>query len=492
MLQIAFVSSEISPFATTGRAGEICGLLTDALHERGAKVTRFMPLYRRIMEGPHPVEDTGIRLSIPVGFHRYQADIWKARGNHHPETYFIRRDEFFDRSELYSLSDRDYDDNFERFIFFQKAVTCLIDHLGQPFDIVHAHDWQTGLLPLYLSHGMSGEGRSRREKVVFSVHDLERQGVFNGDYYSYTNLPFSCFSLDLLEYYGDVNCLKGGITTTDALVLPSPGYAREVQEPSLGHGLHGVFRDRSFKTSGIVNGVDYSRWNPEKDQIIARRYCADDVTAKAACKDDLLRRIKLKLNPDAPLIVMITRMIPDKGIELVGQALSGIVESAGAGFILMGCGPSHEIMDSASDWSKQWPGRVAVKVGCDEKLHHRLLAGADMLLVPAKTEPCGSNHLIALRYGTIPIVRRTGGLADTVKDADENPGVGTGFIFDGYDPQSMTSAISRAIDVFQQEPNRWQEIMSRGMSIDFSWQQVAGEYIKLYRRLLGRGDANIA
>lgn len=486
MLNIAFVSSEIAPFASTGRVGEVCGLLPEALQERGARVTRFMPLYRRIMEGSQVIEDTGIRLSIPVGFHRYQADIWKARGNHHPETYFIRRDEFFDRTELYSLPDREYDDNFERFIFFQKAVTCLIDYLGQPFDVVHAHDWQTGLLSLYLSHGMSGEGRSRREKTIFSVHDLSRQGVFNGDYYSYTNLPFSCFSVDLLEYYGDVNCLKGGITTSDALVVSSPTYAREVQEPSLGHGLHGVFRDASFKATGIASGIDYQRWDPEKDRSLARRYHADDLNGKAACRDDLLRRVKLKLEPGAPLVVMITRMIPDRGIEFIGQLLPELVGELGAGFILMGCGPSHEFMESASDWALQWPGRVAVKAGCDEKLHHRIMAGADMLLMPSRTEPGGSNQWIAMRYGTLPVVRRTGGLADAVRDAGADPDEGTGFVFDGYDAASIAKALTSAIQVYRNEPDRWSEIMRRAMRIDSSWQKIAGEYLQLYRRVLGR------
>jgi starch synthase len=491
MLNIAFVSSEIAPYASSGSVGEVCELLPAALRERGVNVTRFMPLYRRIMEGPQSLEDTGIRLSIPVGFHRYQADIWKASGNHHPATYFIRRDEFFDRTELYSLPDRDYDDNFERFIFFQKAVTSLMDHLGQPFDIVHAHDWQTGLLPLYLSHGMSGEGRARREKVVFSVHDLTRQGVFNGDYYSYTNLPFSCFSVDLLEYYGDVNCTKAGITTSDLLVVPGPGYARQVQEPSLGHGLHGVFRDASFKTVGLVNGFDASRWNPGADQVLKKPFGIDDLSAKTSCKKELLRQLAFKMKAEAPLIVMMTRMLPDRGIEFIGQLLPELIDQHGAGFILMSCGPNHEMMDSAAAWARQWPGHVAVKTGCDENFHHRVMAAADMLLMPAKSGTCGTNHLVAMRYGTIPVARRAGGLEDTIHDADEHPDRGAGFIFDGYDAASVSSALSRAVDVYRKDPARWRQIIKQAMEVDYSWHRVAGDYLQLYRRLLGRGHDGV-
>lgn len=485
MLNVAFVSSEVVPYASTGGLGDVCGSLPAALSGLGVQVTQFMPMYRRVLEGGQPIEDTGLRLSIPVGFHRYQADIWRTKPNRHPVIYFIRRDEFFDRTELYNLPDREYDDNFERFIFFQKAVTALINHLGSPFDIVHAHDWQTGLMPLYLHYGLSGEGRSAREKVIFTIHNLSFQGIFDGDYYSYTNLPFSCFSMQMLEYYGNVNCLKGAINSADVVTTVSESYAREIQTEEWGCGLHGVLKDASRKLRGIVNGIDQSIWNPATDSMIAAKFDHRNLAGKKECKADLIRRLKMKIDPDAPLIGMITRLTPQKGIELVNEALPFILQDTNAGLVMLGSG-SDEMEAMITEWAKQWPGRVAIRTGFDDKLAHRIEAGSDIYLMPSKFEPCGLTQLYSLRYGAVPIVHRVGGLADTIIDAVSDPERGYGFTFDEFTARELAKCVGTAIEIFVKQPDRWKELQRRGMTADFSWNSSAAKYLELYKSTLGR------
>lgn len=484
MFNVAFVSSEIAPYASTGGLAEVCGSLPRALTGLGVNVTMFMPMYRSILEGNHPVEDTGLRLSIPVGFHRYRADIWRTRSNKSPVIYFIRRDEFFDRTQLYSLPDRDYDDNFERFIFFQKAVTALIHHLGQPFDIVHAHDWQTGLLPLYLRHGLSGEGRHKTEKVVFTIHNLAYQGIFGGDYYSYTNLPFSCFSVDMLEYYGNVSCLKGGINSADILTTVSETYVREIQEVEQGCGLHGVIRDAAAKLRGIVNGIDLDAWNPATDQLIAARYDHRDLTAKNECKADILRRCKLKTGMRDPLLGMVTRLTTSKGIELIDESLPELMHASSAGLVVLGAGTS-EMIELINEWAKKWPGRVSVKTGFDSKLARRIIAGADIFLMPSKTEPCGLNQLYSLRYGTIPVVHAVGGLADTVVDVSATSGQGYGFTFQEYNAGAFAGTVKRAMNLYSDQ-HQWRSVQVRAMAQDYGWSHSARQYLKVYAEVLGR------
>lgn len=482
-MRVAFVSSEVTPYASTGGLADVCGSLPQALVALGVETVSFMPMYRKIIEGSFPVENTGIQLSIPVGFHHYRADIWKTKGKT-PDVYFIRRDEFFDRSYFYNLPDRDYDDNFERFIFFQKAVTALIDHLGKPFDIVHAHDWQTGLLPLYLRHGLSGEGRLCREKIVMTVHNLSFQGVFNGDEYSYTNLPFSCFSVDTLEFYGNVNCLKGGIIASDLVTTVSQTYAKEVQTSDWGCGLQGVFASINAKFRGILNGIDTDSWNPATDKHIAEHYSASDISGKAACKADLIRRMKLTIKAADPLFGMVTRLTPQKGIELLDEVLPFLMSETSAGFVLLGSG-SAEQESLVSGWAKRWPGRVVVKMGFDVKLSRRIEAGCDMYLMPSKFEPCGLNQLYSLRYGTIPIVHGVGGLEDTIVDASSDPSHGYGFKFADYRVEAFEKSISHALAAYAKK-DVWKSIQQRAMATDFSWTRSAREYSSAYRQLTGR------
>ncbi|HMP88680.1 MAG TPA: glycogen synthase GlgA [Kiritimatiellia bacterium] len=481
-MKIAFVSSEITPYASTGGLADVCRSLPNALVGLGHDVTCIMPMYRRVLESSWSIEDTGIRLSIPVGFHNYRADIWKVRSDRQPNIYFIRRDEFFDRSQLYNLPDRDYDDNFERFVFFQKAVIAFIDHMNRPFDIVHAHDWQTGLMPLYLKYGMKGEGRKCREKTVFTIHNLAFQGIFNGDDYSYSNLPFSCFSVDVLEYYGNISCMKSGITSSDMVTTVSETYAREIQTEEWGCGLQGVLANVKDRLRGIVNGIDMDEWNPDKDKNIASNYNSENMDGKSVCKADLIRRMKLKISPDAPLIGMVTRLTVQKGIALVHQVIPEIMEKTNAGLVVLGSG-SDEYQEMVTSWVTKWPGRVVVKLGFDIKLAHRIEAGADIFLMPSKYEPCGLNQLYSMRYGTIPIVHNVGGLADTVVDVTKNPGQGYGYKFHTFTKEALAEAIHGSIKDFANK-KQWIALQKRAMNQDFSWFNSARQYEELYLSLI--------
>jgi len=483
MLKIAFVSSEITPFASTGGLADVCASLPAALCGLHAEVTQFMPMYRRVMEGNHPIEDTGIRLSIPVGFHRYHADIWRLSTSHPPFIYFIRRDEFFDRTELYNLPDRDYDDNFERFIYFQKAVVALIDHLGKPFDIVHGHDWQTGLVPLYLQHGLSGEGRIRKEKTVFTIHNLAFQGIFGGDNFSYTNLPFSSFNVDSLEYYGNVNSLKGGITSADIVTTVSETYAREIQTKEWGCGLDGVLRSSRNRLRGIANGIDTSIWDPARDPHIIQHYSSTDLQAKRDCKLDLLKRMKLSAaKPDAMLIGMVTRLTEQKGLDLMETVIDSVMQDHDVSLALLGAG-ADDVVARVKMWESRYPGRISVKTGFDVKLAHRIIAGCDLFLMPSKFEPCGLNQLYCLRYGTLPLVHRVGGLADTILGLESAPEDGYGFVFDHFTGESFMRSMNRAREAYKNQ-GKWMAAQRRAMSQDHGWGRSAQEYMKLYAELV--------
>jgi len=482
MLSIAFVSSEITPYASTGGLADVCGSLPSALCRLGAEVTQFMPMYRRVMEGKYPVEDTGIRLSIPVGFHRYQADIWRLVTASSPHIYFIRRDEFFDRTELYNLPDRDYDDNFERFIYYQKAVVALIDHLGKPVDIVHGHDWQTGLVPLYLQHGLSGEGRNRKEKTVFTIHNLAFQGIFSGDNFSYTNLPFSSFSVDNLEYYGNVNSLKGGITASDIVTTVSETYAREIQTKDWGCGLDGVLRSTKNRLRGITNGIDIESWNPATDRQLVANYDVQRLSLKNDCKLDLLKRMKLSgAKSDTLLVGMVTRLTEQKGFDELEQVLDPMMKDQNIALVLLGAG-SDDVVARVKKWEFRYPGRMSVKIGYDAKLSHRIMAGSDLFLMPSKFEPCGLNQLYGMRYGTLPLVHRVGGLADTVTGIEASPSEGFGFVFDHFTPDSFMRSMQRAVDLYR-DREKWKWAQQRAMSQDHSWERSAKEYLKLYAEL---------
>lgn len=481
-MKIVYIASEIAPFASTGGLGDVGASLPACFRRMDAQVSRIMPFYRSVAEGSVTVKDTGLRLDIPLGFKVYRAEVWIAE-EPEPPTYFIRRDEFFDRTHLYGLPDRDYEDNFDRFVFFQKAAVALIDALSLGADIVHCIDWQTGLIPLFLRNGIHGMGRGNREKIVFTIHNLAYQGVFPGSLYSLTNLPFACFSVDTLEFYGNINCMKAGITCSDAVTVPSRTYAQEIQTEIGGFGLHGVLARVEHRLKGILHGVDYSIWDPGTDRHIAQPYSSGNLEGKRACKSDLIQEAKLNLTLEDPLIGMVSRLVDHKGLDILSEALPSLMKM-GVGFVLLGIG-AEKYHRCCHEWMSQWPQRFYARIGYDVPFSHRIQAGADMLLMPSRFEPVGLNQLYSMRYGTLPIVHATGGLEDTVQDiSDPASGVGTGFKFAAYTPDAMLNAIMRALAVFRDARPQWTAAVQRAMTQDFSWDHAAAEYVQLFRSLL--------
>lgn len=479
-MKVVCVASEINPFASTGGLGEFGESLPKSLVELGIEVCRIMPFYRQVAEGGFSIRDTGVRLDIPVGFKVSSAEVWGAE-TPAPPTYFIRKDEYFDRTHLYGLLDRDYDDNFERFVFFQKAAVAVIDTLAIKPDIVHCVDWQTGLVPLFLKNGIHGMGRNAAEKTVFTIHNLAYQGVFPGAMYSLTNLPFGCFNVDTLEFYGNINCTKAGITTSDAVTMPSKMFAQEAQTELAGFGLHGVLFRASNKLTGIVNGVDYSVWDPRNDPFIAAPYSIDDLTGKARCKEALLKETGLTVQADKPLLGMVSRLVDYKGLDILAEAMERIVQM-GVGFVLLGIG-AEKHHNLCKQWMERWPGQFFAKLGYDTGFAHRIEAGADIYIMPSRFEPNGQNQLYSLRYGTIPVVHGTGALEDTIKDISADAGEGTGFKFSAYSSEALLATIKRAVEMYAQR-DLWVKIMQRAMREDFSWVHAARAYEVLFKSLI--------
>lgn len=478
-MKVAYIASEITPYASTGGLAEVAGALPAALERAGVSVTRIMPMYRGVLEGPQPVQDTGLRLSVPVGFRHYHADIWQG-DEPGPRTYFIRRDEFFDRSQLYNLPDRDYDDNFERFVFFQKAAVALIDKLALKPDIVHGNDWQCGLIPFFLEHGLQGTTRGRREKVLFTIHNLAYQGVFPGSDYALTNLPFNAFSVNTMEFYGQVSCLKAGIMGADLVSTVSPTYAREIQTPAGGFGMDGVLTAVRDRLVGILNGIDTAVWNPGQDPRIPANFDARNPGGKRVCRQKLAARMQLQVKPGTAVIGMVTRMVDLKGMDILAEAMPELMKRDVA-FVMLGSGQAtyHE---RCAEWARQWPGRFAVRLGYDAQLSHEIQAGSDMILIPSKYEPCGLTQFYGQRYGTIPVVHAVGGLEDSVVDLSDTGDRGTGVKFKDYTAAALVAAVDRALVYFAQ-PSIWSAIMRRGMEADFAWDGPARAYAAAYSRI---------
>ena len=481
-MKIFFVASEIRPYASTGGLSDVAGALPIALQQEGINVVRAMPMYRQVLEGPFDVKDSGYRFKIPVGLDIFEAEIWE-HDLDGVRTYFIRRDEFFDRSQLYALPNRDYTDNFSRFVFFQKAVVELIDALGADVDIVHANDWQTGLLGCFLKYGVGGVGRTPKEKVCFTIHNLAYPGQFPAEYFYLSNLPFECFSIDVLEYYDTINCLKGGLVTADLITTVSPTYAREIQTEEFGCGLEGVISNRSNILHGIVNGIDATSWDPAHDKHLQEYYDVDNPAGKQACKAALQKEMGLPVKPDLPLFGMISRLVEQKGIDLLLEVLPAFLEQGKSQFVLLGSG-QEEYQDQLVALALRYPKNLAVKIGFDNALAHRIEAGADLFLMPSRFEPCGLNQLYSLRYGTVPIVHAVGGLNDTVQPVQPGKDKGTGFVFAEFSSKALTKSMEEAMALYKQ-PSGWDKLRRRGMAKNNSWSQIARTYLTLYKTLLG-------
>ena len=481
-MKIVFVSSEIVPFASTGGLGDVCASLPKALVHLGVEVVRIMPLYQQIDRVEHGLERCDIDLHIPLGNAWFYGTVWMQR-NEGVLTLFIQSEEFFERPGIYGTLDHGYGDNFERFLFFQKAVVRLIDLCGMKPDVVHCNDWQAGLVPMFLYHGIDGRFRKGREATLMTIHNLAHHGWAPAEKFYMTNLPGKCYTMDTLEFYGEINTLKGGLVRATAINAVSPTYAKEIKTEKFGCRLDGVLRHRSNVLHGILNGIDYHRWNPATDPHLPAHYSLDDLSGKAICKKDLQRAAGFKPESKTPLLGMITRLVPQKGIDLLLQSVERIV-ATGAQLVVLGTGDSryeHALRECAARWPKQ----VCAWIEFSDQLAHQIEAGVDIFLMPSEFEPCGQNQLYSMRYGTIPLVHGVGGLEDSVVDYEEPEG--TGFKFHGYSADNFVACLDRILTTYA-DPQKWTPLVKRAMRQDFSVVHMAKEYLELYKKILSRND----
>jgi starch synthase len=480
-MSVLIAASEISPFAKTGGLGEVMGSLPEALSLYGVRVSLIMPAYRCVLNGCFHLEDTGITFQVPVGNRNESATILKSYLSNGVPVYFVRSDKYFDRDNLYSAYGGDYPDNAERFIFFSRAVvefmrTC-------PHKILHANDWQTALSIAFLKKQPFRYPELDSVKTVMTIHNLGYQGRFQLTNWPLLNLDRSLFNFRYLEFYNDINFLKGGIIFADAITTVSPSYTEEIKTVEQGFGLEGVFQERSDRLFGILNGVDYKIWDPAIDSFIAHQYSLDNIDGKLLCKVELQKYFNLTRNDDVPLIGMVTRLSSQKGLDLVYQIVGDIV-SRGFQFVLLGSGDGY-LQDIFSGLTKQYPGRIGVEIGFREDLAHRIIAGSDILPMPSLYEPGGLAQLYAMKYGTVPIVRATGGLKDTVEPYDVRKGSGNGFVFTPYQANSLLNMIDRAIGIYRKK-RLWTNLMINDMKADFSWKRSASGYIEIYSNIVSR------
>lgn len=477
-MKIIFTSSEIVPFASTGGLGDVAAALPKALAKQGVDVIRMMPLYEQIDREKYRLERCDVELHIPLGHMWYVGTVWMQRFED-VTTYFIHSEEFFERHGIYGSGGHGYADNFERFLFFQKAVVRLIDEWNLQPDVVHCNDWQTALIPMLLYHGIDGHFRNGKEKTLFTIHNLAHQGWSLAEKFYMTSLPPSCYTMHTLEFYGEINTMKGGLVGATAINAVSPNYAKEIQTPRFGCQLDGVLRERRKVLHGILNGIDYTRWNPEIDDYLASTYSATDLSGKAECKRIL--QTAAGFNPDSkvPLLGIITRLVSQKGIDLLVGAIDRIVAS-GAQLVILGTGDNN-YEQACRAWSDRWPGQVCSWIEFSTEKAHQIEAGVDMFLMPSEFEPCGQNQLYSMRYGTIPIVHAVGGLEDSVVDNDEKGG--TGFKFHEYSVDAFVHCLERALGVFA-TPVKWTTLMKRAMKQDFSVVHMAKDYIALYEKII--------
>jgi starch synthase len=482
-LNVIVASSEVVPFAKTGGLADVAGSLPHALKKLGCEVSVFMPLYREVLEKNLEIEPTGVEVAIPLGKRTLTGEVFKGSTDGIP-VYFIKKDEYFDRSSLYGTPEGDYFDNLERFTFFSRGLLEAVkaDGLGIKPDIIHANDWQTGLIPAYIKDIYRHSFPDTR--TVFTVHNIAYQGLFPYFLFHFTGLTGGFFSMKGIEFWGKVNLLKAGMVFADIVTTVSEGYSKEIQTSEYGYGLEGVLRSRAKDLYGVLNGVDYTEWNPETDEFLPANYSSDDLKGKAACKKELVKEFSLKLRQNVPLVGVISRLANQKGFDILSEAMEELME-LDIGMVVLGTGDKkyHELF---TELAGRHPERLGVKITFDNALAHRIEAGCDMFLMPSKYEPCGLNQIYSLRYGTIPVVRATGGLDDTIRD--HKGGVGNGFKFNEYSPHALVEKLKEAVKVYK-DKKEWKALQTKAMKEDFSWERSARRYLELYELALGKAPA---
>jgi starch synthase len=495
--KLLLAASEVAGFAKTGGLADVAAALPRALARRGNQCAVILPLYHGIRSGKVPIQPTEHELRIPVGNRMVPGRLWQAiLPDSDVPVYLVEQANYFERDDpaqnrgLYQFTlpgghKRDYPDNCERFIYFSRAVLEAIRLLDYWPNVLHVNDWQTALVPVYLRETYGQTPGYEHIRTLLTIHNLAYQGQFWHWDMLLTGLNWKLFNYRQLEYYGQLNFLKAGIVFADLLNTVSPTYAREIQTPYYGCGLEGVLAERRDRLFGIVNGVDYRIWNPSTDLHLAAGYDPDTVTrGKPVCKAALQRRYNLPEQPRTPLLGMVARLVEQKGLDLFAKSAETLL-ALGVQIIVLGEGDAvyHRFL---LDLHGRFPQQIGAVFAFDESLAHQVEAGADIFLMPSKYEPAGLNQLYSLKYGTVPVVRSTGGLADTITDCTPETlaaGKATGFCFLAYTPAAFLGALQRALDLYRQSPAQWLEVMRNGMRQDWSWDRIAVDYERLYTLL---------
>jgi starch synthase len=480
-MKIVHAASELYPYVKTGGLADAVGALTGALADNGHEVSVFLPGYRAVLEHKDAAgAERKLRLKIELGDQIFSGDVRVFSPRKNLEVYLICREEFFDRRAPYGNGERDYEDNADRFIFFCKGVVETL-RLGElQADVVHGHDWQAALLPLLLREAERRHGVTLALKTVFTIHNIAYQGLFPAPTFARTNLPDELNQIDGLEYYSQINLMKGGILFADRVTTVSPRYAKEIQTPEFGCGLDGVAQTRADDIVGLLNGVDASIWNPAIDALLPARYSPANMGGKQACRAELLKRCGFAVNFKGPIFGIVARFTPQKGVNLV-LANRDFFLAHECRLVVLGAGDKR-LEAALHALAAEAPQKVSLSARLDEAMSHLIEAGSDFFIMPSLFEPCGLNQMYSQVYGTVPVVSRVGGLADTVTDADEQPASGTGLMCEP-NAASLREALERALGLFADKP-RYAAVQQRGMARDFSWKIAAAGYEKLYQESL--------
>ena len=474
---VVHLTAECWPFARTGGLGEAVSTLASVQAARGVTASVIMPLYRAVTETTPSLEPIGSSFEVVLGSRVERARVFRTPNSHRGvRAFFVEHEGFFDRAGLYAEGGTDYPDNVRRFAFFCRAALQAIPHLAPEATVLHAHDWHAALAPIYLRAELAHDPRYAHLAAVLSVHNAAFQGHFPPEEMESIGLPSTLFDWRTLEWYGRVNLLKGGATLADAVVTVSPTHSDELRTPEGGFGLHDTFDALHDRLTGILNGIDLDVWNPATDHHVAATYSPTDVLGKRRCKSALQRAFGLPVRPEVPVVAMCARLTEQKGIDLVLGVLPNVLPNAQV--IVVGEGEAR-YADALGALARRHPDHVAVDLTFRDATEHVLLAGADMALIPSRYEPCGLTQMRAQRYGAIPIARRVGGLADTVRD-----GV-TGFLFDEYTTEAFARALTRALEAHGQ-PATWEGYVRAAMAQDFGWDRSVWRYLDVYREALGR------
>jgi starch synthase len=468
-VNIAFITSEAVPYAKTGGLADVSGALPFELEKLGHDVILIMPYYQMIKKKNLPVRKID------------GADVYVTKAGKNVSFYFISNEEYYDRPELYGTPQGDYPDNAVRFGYFCKQVLELLPKINFHPNIIHTNDWQSAMIPFYLKTTHAGNEFYKGVKTVITIHNMAYQGLFDPAVLPELGLGWDVFKPHGgIEYYGKINFLKAGLISADAISTVSEKYSREIQTEEYGCGLEGVLREEGGHVFGILNGIDYAQWNPEVDEFIAKKYSAGSMGGKYECRKDLLKEFGINASDTTPIIGIISRLADQKGFDIISEAIEELAV-LDLRIVLLGTGDEkyHKIF---SEIKEKYPDHFGIKIAFNNVIAHKIEAGSDMFLMPSRYEPCGLNQIYSLKYGTVPIVRATGGLDDTIENFNTESTNGNGFKFNDYNAGALLDTIKRSIRVFR-DKKLWNKLMQNGMSQDFSWQNSAEKYIQMYKKI---------